>query len=78
VPEGEWTGARNARRCQLIDKDVQETLSEPEQQELEVLTQQLRAYRRRVAPIPNNGARQLHQKLLEKKPEQTESARQER
>ena len=66
TPPGEWTEAKNARRCQLIDKEIQETLSEMEKQELEMLTQQLRAYRRRVAPLPIHGARQLHQQLLEK------------
>jgi hypothetical protein len=63
-PQGEWNEAKNARRCQFIDKEIQETLTEMERQELESLTLQLRAYRRRVAPIPIDGARQLHQQLL--------------
>jgi len=70
---GNWTEDRNARRCQLIDKDIQETLSEAERQELELLTQQLRAQRRRLAPIPLDGARQLHQQLLDKKRQQTDA-----
>jgi hypothetical protein len=74
--DGEWTEAKNARRCQLIDKDIQEALTEADRQELATLTQQLRAYRRRVAPIPIDGARRLHEQLLEKKRQQ-ESAREE-
>jgi hypothetical protein len=70
VPEGEWNETKNARRCELIDKDIQGKLSLEEQQELDSLTQQFRAYRHRVAPLPLEGARKLHQQLLEKKQQQ--------
>ena len=41
---GEWSSSKNARRCELIDKD-----------------------RRRVAPIPMEGAKELHRQLLRKR-----------
>ena len=63
----EWSDAKNERRCELIDKDIQGTLDSQERRELESLTQQMRAYRRTVAPIPLEGATRLHQQLLEKK-----------
>ena len=68
VPEsrGEWSDAKNERRCELIDKDIQGTLGLEERRELESLTQQLRVYRRTVAPIPLAGAVRLHRQLLEK------------
>lgn len=67
LAEAMWTEARNARRCELIDNEIQETISEEERQELKALTKQMRAYRRHVAPLPIEGARKLHQQLLEKK-----------
>ena len=66
APEGEWNETKNARRVQLIDKEIQATLTAAEAVELEVLQKQVEAYRDRVAPIPLEGARTLHQRLLEK------------
>ena len=40
----EWTETKNARRCQLIDKDIQESLSEPERQ---ILLRASEIYKRR-------------------------------
>jgi hypothetical protein len=73
VSDGEWDEARNARRCELIDKDIQGRISREERRELESLTRQFRAYRQRVAPVPLEGARKLHQQLLEKKQRQEET-----
>ena len=70
---GEWNDAKNERRCELIDKDIQGALSAAEGRELESLTQQMRAYRRAVARIPIAGATRLHQQLLEKKRQQQET-----
>lgn len=67
---GEWNDAKNARRCDLIDKDTQGTLGPEERRELESLTRELRAYRRTIAPISLDGATRLHQQLLEKKRQQ--------
>lgn len=67
---GEWNDAKNERRCELIDKDIQGTLGPVERRELESLTHQFRAHRRSIAPIPIEGATRLHQQLLEKKRQQ--------
>jgi hypothetical protein len=65
--DGEWNDAKNERRCELIDKDIQGGLNAAERREFESLTQQMRVHRRTVAPIPIAGAIRLHQQLLEKK-----------
>jgi hypothetical protein len=72
APLGEWSDAKNERRCELIDKDIQGALDAAERRELESLTQQLRAHRRSVAPIPITGAARLHEQLLEQKRQQQE------
>jgi hypothetical protein len=54
----------NARRCALIDKEIDETLTPTERVELELLQKQAVAYRDRVAPLPIEGARKLHQQLV--------------
>lgn len=61
-----WTEAKNARRLELIDKEIQCTLRETERRELELLTREMRIHRRRVAPVPIQGAMRLHQELVEK------------
>jgi hypothetical protein len=63
----DWSEERNARRCELIDKDIQDEITAAERIELATLTIQFREYRRRLAPLPMEGARQLHAQLLEKK-----------
>jgi len=70
APVDNWNGDKNARRCDLIDKDIQGTITDDEKRELQVLTLQMRAYRRHVAPVPIEGAVQLHEQLLRKKREQ--------
>ena len=63
----DWSDADNDRRCELIDKDIQETITEAERCELNMLSLRLREYRRRNIPLPVEGARRLHAELLEKK-----------
>jgi hypothetical protein len=63
----DWSDADNVRRCELIDKDIQETITEAERCELKTLSLRFREYRRRSAPLPIEGARRLHAELLEKK-----------
>ena len=63
----EWNEDRNARRCALIDKEIEGTLTAPERAELNLLQKQATAYRDRVAPVPIEGARRLHQELLREK-----------
>jgi hypothetical protein len=64
---GPWNEAKNARRCELIDKEIQGMIGETERRELELLTREMRVHRRRVAPIPIEGVKHLHQRLLEKR-----------
>ena len=64
---GPWDEVKNARRCELIDKEIQGIIGETEKRELDVLTREMRIHRRRVAPIPTEGAQNLHKQLLEKK-----------
>ena len=59
-----WTEARNQRRCDLIDCKYAGSLTPPEAVELAQLQEQMLRYRQRVAPLPLEDARQLHQELL--------------
>ncbi|HEV3257268.1 MAG TPA: hypothetical protein VG013_10340 [Gemmataceae bacterium] len=63
---GDWTEAKNARRCSLIDKDIAGALSPEEAGELERLQRAMLRYRRQVAPLPLDDARRLHDELLAK------------
>jgi len=62
----DWTDARNLRRCALIDKEVDGTLTPDEQKELEDLQEQMLRHRHRVAPLPLAYARQLLEQLEKK------------
>ncbi len=65
-----WNDAKNDRRCELIDKEIEGTLLPAEKRELEELQRQMRAYRRKVAPLPLKEVQRLHQQLLKKAAEQ--------
>jgi hypothetical protein len=62
--EGDWTEAKNARRCALIDREIAGTLAPEEEAELDRLQREMLRHRRRVAPLPLEDARRLHQELL--------------
>ena len=66
VTDDAWTSARNQRRCDLIDREIDGQLTPEERVELEELQQQLRRYVNRIAPLPLEPLRKLHQELLEK------------
>jgi hypothetical protein len=59
-----WTEEKNARRCELIDREIDGTLTAPESVELKRLQAEMLRYRQRVAPLPLEDARKLHQELL--------------
>jgi hypothetical protein len=61
-----WTEAKNQRRCDLIDRKYAGSLTPPEAVELAQLQEQMLRYRQRVAPLPLEDARRLHQELLTK------------
>jgi hypothetical protein len=64
---GAWSDQKDARRCELIDKDIAGTISDEERTELTVLERQANEYYDAVAPPPMEGARQLHQTLLNRR-----------
>ena len=47
-----WTAEKNRRRFELIDKEVDETISGAEKKELADLQAQMLAHREKVAPLP--------------------------
>jgi hypothetical protein len=59
-----WNETLNARRVELVKRQVYGKLTPDETVELEQLQEQMLAYRRRVAPLPLDELRELHQKLL--------------
>jgi hypothetical protein len=62
----EWTEALNNRRCELVDKEIEGTLTAAEAAELAGLQGAFQRYLRGVAPLPLDDARRLHRELLEK------------
>jgi hypothetical protein len=62
----EWSNTKNARRIYLIDKEIDGSITSEEAIELEALTRQMRRYVDKVAPLPLESARKLHQELLAK------------
>jgi hypothetical protein len=71
-PSSLWTKEKNHRRCELVDKEIEGTLSHSEGEELEQLQAEMLAYRRRVAPLPLKDLREIHDELLQKSSEQLE------
>ncbi len=63
---GKWTNAKNHRRCDLIDKEIDGTLTAQEAAELQQLQRAMLRYRHKVAPLPLAAARKLHQELLDR------------
>ena len=68
----DWNEKKNARRCELIDKKFQETITDAEHQELAALQQQAIAYQAILAQPRIDAARQLHKELLEEQQQKKE------
>ena len=62
-----WTEEKNTRRCQLIDRKVQDEITAEEDEELAQLQQALRRHLDQVAPLNLDAAKRLHAKLLRKR-----------
>jgi len=62
---GVWSAKMQDRRCELIDKDIAGTATAAERTELNELDRRANEHFDRVAPPPIEGARLLHQKLLQ-------------
>lgn len=60
----EWTEAKNARRCALIDREIDETLTPEEAVELHRLQGEMLYHRRQAASLPLEDARRLHQRRI--------------
>ncbi len=70
-----WTEEKNQRRADLVDKDIDGTLSPEEKIQLDTLQKKMQAYVRRVAPLPLDDLRALHQQLLEKAKQHEEASK---
>lgn len=62
--EANWSEQKNVRRCELVDKEIAGNISATEQAELDRLQSDMLAYRRKVAPLPLDDLRELHEQLL--------------
>jgi hypothetical protein len=62
----EWTRKKNRRRCALIDRKYNHGLSPSEEAELALLQDAMYRCIDKVAPLPLDAARILHQDLLQK------------
>jgi hypothetical protein len=62
----DWNAAKDARRCELIDREIAGTLTTDEAAELRNLQAEMLRHRRKVAPLPLEDARRLHRELLAK------------
>jgi predicted DNA-binding antitoxin AbrB/MazE fold protein len=62
--DGPWTEAKNERRCVLIEREIDGTLTPEETAELKGLQEEMLRYRRRVAPLPFEDAQKLQEELL--------------
>ncbi len=69
----EWNAELNKRRFELIDGDIQGTLSRAEQIELASLTQLMREHVDSEVNLPLDGARKLHRLLSDFDTGSTES-----
>ena len=59
-----WTAEKDDRRCDLIDREINGSLTVEERTELSLLQQEMLDYRRQVAPLPIDAARKLHKSLI--------------
>ena len=67
-----WTDDKNRRRCELVDKEIDGTISPDDRIDLEELQEEMLSYRRTVAPLPLRELRKMHQELLRQARNQTE------
>ncbi len=61
-----WTDEKDERRCDLIDREIDGKLTPAEAAELHRLQREMLRHRHKVAPLPLEDARKLHQELLAK------------
>jgi hypothetical protein len=61
---GEWTESKNVRRFALIDKEIAGQLKPAEAEELAQLECEMDDFLQRVAPLPLEAMRTLHEQLV--------------
>jgi hypothetical protein len=66
MAQREWTEAMNRRRGELTDRKYDQGLRPAEEAELALLQDAMYRYIDRVAPLPLEAARGLHQQVLQK------------
>ena len=64
-PDEPWTGGKNARRCELIDRQIGGDISAGEREELDRLQSELRRLLNRDTPFDLDEARSVHRKLTQ-------------
>jgi hypothetical protein len=62
--EEEWSDEKNTRRCELIEKEIDGSISDAEREELGQLQAEVDEYVRRVAPRPLNEIEEIKRLLL--------------
>lgn len=67
----QWNPAMNDRRIELIDLQIQQTITVPEQIELAQLTEAMRTVVDSEENLPMDGAKALHRKLLSIRQDET-------
>ena len=70
--ESGWTEVKNARRFALIDKEIAGTLTSAESEELANLQLEVDDYLDRVAPLPLDAVRELHDRLVRQSQERAQ------
>ncbi|MBW3599647.1 MAG: hypothetical protein KY475_20550 [Planctomycetes bacterium] len=64
---GRWSEEKEARRRELIDKDIAGVITLEQAAELAILNREGNEHYDKIAPRPMDGARRLHQELLKKR-----------
>jgi hypothetical protein len=67
LTQDNWNQEKNARRCELIDREIQGTISPDEKIELEQLQKQMVTDLNTVSPLFIEAARRVHGELLMRK-----------
>ena len=60
-----WTPEMNQRRCRLIDKAIEESLTDDEKTELHDLQEKMLRHRKEAAPLPIKEVEELRDDLRE-------------
>lgn len=58
-----WNPEKNKRRCDLIDKEIDQCITEEERKELNQLQNEMEEYRKKVAPLPLDAVRRTKKEL---------------